>query len=438
MNNFSAADVMKFVKENDVKFIRLAFCDIFGRIKNISIMPSELPKAFDTGIPFDASAIKGFMNIEESDLFLKPDPSTMSILPWRPTQGGVIRFFCNINTPDGMPYEGDGRDILIKAINLASEKGFTIKIGTECEFYLFELDDKGRPTQIPHDNCGYCDVAPFDKGENVRREICLTLEEMGIMPEMSHHEQGAGQNEIDFKYGEALSAADNLITFKSVVKNVAHRNGLYASFMPKPLIDSSGSGLHINMSIYKDGKNIFDLTSHDTLTANFIAGILDKVHCITAFTNPITNSYERFGKYSAPSYITWSHQNRSQLIRIPAAQGDFKRVEIRNPDPACSPYLAFALLIHAGIDGIKSKLQLPEPQNINIYEANEETKKKLKRLPLDLGEALDLAKNSEFINSVLPKDTLNKFVAIKQEEWNKYTKAENKHKFEIEEYFYTV
>lgn len=438
MNNYSIGDVTKFVEDNDIKFVKLAFCDIFGNLKNISIMTTELERAFEIGIPFDASAIKGFMNIEESDLFLVPDPCTMSILPWRPSQGRVIRMFCDIKYPNGEPFEGNGRYILKRAIKEQEQKGYTIKIGSECEFYLFELDEKGNPTYIPHDETGYCDISPLDKGENVRREICLTLEEMGIKPEMSHHEQGRGQHEIDFRYSEAFNAADNLITFKSVVKNIAYRNGLYASFLPKPIKNSSGSGLHINISVEKDRRNIFDNDTLEGEAENFVAGVMNRIKEISVFTNSVTNSYSRLGEMSAPKFITWSKGNRSQLVRIPASFGEYKRMELRNPDPACSPYFAFALIIYAGFEGIEKGMKLPPSNNLNLFNANEKELEKLDKMPDNLSEAIKLAKNSDFVKNYLPKDTINKFLVEKENEWELFDQAENKEEFEMMYYFKTI
>lgn len=438
MNN-TVREVLEFTKENKIKFVRLAFCDIFGNQKNISIMPSELKKAFEYGISFDASAIKGFMNVEESDLFLFPDPTTLSILPWRTEEGRVIRFFCDIKHPDGSSFEGDGRHILKKAINKAKEMGYVCKIGPECEFYLFELDEKGYPTKTPFDYGGYFDIGPLDKGENVRREICLVLEEMGLNPESSHHEQGPGQNEIDFKYTDALDSADNLITFKSIVKIIAKQNGLFASFMPKPINNESGNGLHVNLSLYKNGMNIFNNKKEHNNEANqFIAGILDKIEEITAFLNPITNSYSRLGEFEAPKYITWSHQNRSQLIRIPAAKDDYSRIELRSPDPACNPYIAFALIIYAGLSGIENKLKLSEPLNTNLYNINKNHLNEIKELPSNLLQALENIENSSFIKSIIPENTLNKYIKYKTEEYYKYIESENKEELEKNLYFYKI
>ena len=438
--NYTMSEVLQFVQENDVKFVRLAFCDMFGTLKNISILADELPRAFENGISFDASAVRGFLNVEESDLFLFPDPGTLSVLPWRPQQGRVVRFFCEIRHPDGTPFEGDGRHILRQAVEKAAGMGYVCKIGPECEFYLFEADDRGKPTKIPHDEGGYLDFAPRDKGENVRREICLTLEEMDLKPESSHHEQGPGQNEIDFKYSDALSAADNLITFQSVVKMVAARNGLYASFLPKPFSDQAGSGLHINLSLSKNGMNLFKNRNdgHSQESERFIAGILNRVREITAFLNPLTNSYARFGCCEAPKYVSWSHQNRSQLVRIPAAKGEYSRMELRSPDPSCNPYLAFALLIFAGLEGIEQHIDLGEPTNLNLYRADEMTLKSFAVLPQTLGEALKIAKESEFVRACLPQKTLEKYIAAKEREWQLYEQASDKAEFEHDFYFSQV
>lgn len=429
-------EVLQFVAENDVKFIRLAFCDIFGVQKNISIMPDELPRAFESGISFDASAVKGFLNTEESDLFLKPDPLTLAVLPWRPSHGRVVRLFCNIFHADGSSFVGDGRALLKTAALKAAAKGYEFQFGPECEFYLFNLDEDGNPTKTPQDSASYCDIAPRDKGENVRRDICLSLEEMGIKPVSSHHEQGPGQNEIDFRYSDALSAADNFITFKSAVRTIAVRNGLYATFMPKPLPDKGGSGLHINLSLFKNGENIFRsyTEKHSPEAGSFIAGILRRVREITVFLNPLTNSYARFGHYEAPKYITWSHQNRSQLIRIPAASGDQLRMELRSPDPFCNPYLAFTLLIEAGMEGIEESLTLCPPFDHNMYDKTIDYSG-IDALPENLNEAISLAKNSEFIRRTLPKATLSRYLDAKYDEYNRYQRVSNKADWEHALYF---
>lgn len=394
--NFGYDDVLEFIEQEDAKFIRLAFCDVHGKLKNISIMPDEIKRAFSDGISFDASAIDGFDTEEKSDLFLFPVPSTLNVLPWRPSQGKVVRMFCNIKYPDGRPFELDSRLILENAVKYAKDNGLTIYFGTEFEFYLFKADENGNPTDIPFDNAGYFDVAPEDKGENVRREICLTLLEMGMKPECSHHEEGPGQNEIDFKYSDAITAADNAINFITVVKAAALSNGLFADFSPKPIKNCSGNGLHINMSIKSD--------DGEDYTDRFIAGIMAHIKEMTAFLNPCENSYKRLGEKKAPKYNTWSRENRSQLIRIPAATGEYKRIELRSPDPTVNPYLAFALLIYAGVDGILTKKKLRNSTDINLYTADKSVTKNLDVLPQTLKEAVEAAKNSEFISKVLPKE----------------------------------
>ena len=435
MNSTTQA-VLQFVAENDVKFIRLAFCDVFGTLKNISIMPEELPRAFSSGISFDASSIPGFAPVNRSDLFLFPDAATLSVLPWRPQQGRVVRFFCNVRTTEGEPYSADGRWLLRSAVEQLAQAGYECRIGAECEFYLFERDADGAPTKKPHDHASYLDVAPLDKGENVRREICLTLEEMNIKPESSHHEQGPGQNEIDFKYGAALTAADDVITFKNVVKTIAARNGLYASFSPKPIADKSGSGMHVNLSLAKDGKNIFGKNEDGTDAAvqqAFIAGVLHRAAEICAFTNPVPGSYARFGGFEAPQYIAWSHQNRSQLVRIPAAASpEYARIEVRTPDVACNPYFAFALILSAGYEGISKNMTLARETPYDLYTANAGA---LESLPATLEDALALAKQSEFVRGVLGTETARKYLALKQEEQNRYFAARDKEKYLDETYF---
>ena len=395
---YSKQEVMQYVQEEDVKFIRLAFCDVFGKQKNISIMPEELPRAFEYGIAIDASAIEGFGDETHSDLLLHPDADTLMPLPWRPEHGRVVRLFCTISYPDGRTFECDSRSILKQAVQDAEKAGFQFFFGAEQEFYLFNLDDNGNPTKEPYDNAGYMDIAPEDKGENIRREVCLTLEQMGIRPESSHHEEGPGQNEIDFRYSSPLAAADNAMTFQTVVKTVARRNGLYADFSPKPLEDKPGNGFHINMSV-KSSDNVDNM--------NFmIAGILAKVAEMTIFLNPLESSYQRFGNNKAPRYISWSSENRSQLVRVPAAVGEYKRAELRSPDPAANTYLAFALMIYASLYGIQNKLELQDPADINLYKADADTLAKFEQLPKNLKTACSLANNSDFIKEHIPEAIL--------------------------------
>ena len=426
--NTTANEVLDFVRENDIKFVRLTFCDILGQQKNISLIADGLQDAFENGVSFDAHAIKGFRNVKQSDLLLYPDPTTILVLPWRPGSGRVARFYCDLKNPDGSVFENDGRSILKSVIRRVEEMGLVCKIGAVCEFYLFQTDDDGEPTDTTFDKGGYLDLAPLDRGEDIRREICLTLEEMGIKPETSHHEQGPGQNEIDFKFSSALESADNLQSFKSAVKAIAARNGLFASFMPKPIKGAPGSGLHVNISLMQDGRNIFkDIgTGSSSIADSFIAGILDRISEITAFLNPLPNSYERFGEFEAPKYISWSHQNRSQLIRIPAAVGEKTRMELRSPDPSLNPYLAFALIISAGLDGIEEGAVLHAPVDEDLYTADESIIEKLVSLPEDLETALEMAEKSDFVKCIVGQELLSKYIAVKRTEISDFADAVDK------------
>lgn len=392
--NYSAKEVLQYIEEEDVKFIRLAFCDIFGKQKNISIIANELPHAFEYGVAIDASAIDGFWDEVHSDLYLHPDPSTITILPWRPEHGRVVRMFCEITYPDGTPFERDTRTLLKQAVEKARQAGYRFEFGSEIEFYLFQLDENGNPTPEPHDHAGYMDIAPDDKGENVRREICLTLEQMGIYPQCSHHEEGPGQNEIVFKHSDPLTAADNAITFCSVVKTIAARNGLYADFSPKPLANGPGNGFHINMSVKAD--------KTEELLPYMVSGLLEKVADMTIFLNRDARSYERLGTNKAPKYITWSHENRSQLIRIPSVVNNDKRLELRSADPLANPYIAFALMIYAGLYGIDNKLSLPESTDLNLLTATQDALANIQMLPASICEAAGIAKKSSFIADYLP------------------------------------
>ena len=404
----TAQDILNFVEDNDVKFVKLTFCDIFGNQKNISLFASELPYVFQHGICFDGSSIAGFMNVEESDLVLWPDPETAAVLPWRPTEGRVIRMYCDITLPNGKPFEGNCRGYLQSVVGRAKAMGLTCQVGCECEFYLFETDADGNPTRIPMDRGSYFDIPPLDKGENIRREICFAMEEMGLRPQHSHHESGCGQNEVDFMYSTALRSADNLNTFKSTVKAIAARNGLFASFLPKPLPDQAGSGMHINISLLRDGRNLFagDLAP-DSEAAHFIAGILAHARELTCFCNPVPNSYTRLGANEAPQYVSWSRQNRSQLVRIPSANGDFCRVELRSPDPAGNPYLVIGLILAAGLDGITRRLPLPAPVNRNLF--HQSAAEGLDSLPKTLREAITVAAQSDFVAQELPLALANKY-----------------------------
>lgn len=430
-------EILEFIKENDVKFVRLAFSDIAGVQKNMSIMASEIERALDEGISFDASSILGFADVSKSDLFLHPQVDTVHILPWRPSQGRVIRFYCDIKEPDGTIFKFDTRQILKSVVKRLQNVGYVAKVGTEFEFYLFKTDELGNPTMIPHDEGGCFDIAPLDKGENIRREICLTLDEMGLKPENSHHECGKGQSEIDFRYSDAMTAADHFMTFKSVVKSIATRNGLFASFMPKPFDDMSGSGLHVNISLTKDGKNIFKNADcgHSKEAESFIAGVLERIKEISAFLNSSVNSYKRLGAFEAPKYISWSHQNRSQLIRIPASKGEYVRMELRNPDAVLNPYIAFSLILSAGLDGIEKGLKLCPSVDFNLFTASHEILSKLEELPKSLKESLELAEESEFIKGVIGDELLEKYIELKNKDVNSYETAIDKEAFMFENYF---
>lgn len=437
--HFSKEDCLKFVEENDVRFIRLQFTDIFGRMKNIAITNKQLPNAFEKGVLFDGSSVAGFTGVEASDMFLFPIPETFSVIPWRPQQGKVARIICDIKNHDGSQFEGDPRYILKRTLEKAEELNYVFQVGPECEFFLFHTDDEGKPTTNTHDAASYCDLAPIDQGENTRREICLVLEEMGFKIETSHHESAAGQHEIDFKYTDALTAADNIMTFKMVVKIIAQRNGLHATFMPKPLHNVSGSGMHINMSLTQEGINLFnandDQEDISEIAKHFAAGLLSHIKGVTAISNPLVNSYKRLTPgFEAPVHIAWSPMNRSPLLRVPAPRGEATRLELRSPDPSCNPYLTLALLLEAGLDGLKRGLKLPKPVNVNIYELSPEQEKRLKldRLPSNLLVALEEMKKDPLIRSTLGNHIFDKYYSAKASEWEAYDNMV--HSWEIDKY----
>lgn len=425
MSRYTKDDIFRMVEEEDVEFIRLQFTDIFGTLKNIAITSSQLEKALDNKCMFDGSSVEGFVRIEESDMYLYPDYDTFEIFPWRPQQGKVARLICDVYTPDGKPFEGDPRWILKKTIKEANDLGYRFDVGPECEFFLFHTDDNGLPTTLSHEKAGYFDLGPNDLGENIRRDMVLTLEDMGFEIEASHHEVAPAQHEIDFKYDEALKTADNIQTFKMTVKTIAKRHGLYATFMPKPKFGISGSGMHINMSLAtKEGKNIFaDENGKIGLSDDayhFIAGIMKHARGMSAITNPLVNSYKRLVPgYEAPVYIAWSAKNRSPLIRIPASRGNGTRVELRNPDPTANPYLVLALCLAAGLDGIKNKIEVPESVDCNIYEMTpgERRAAGIENMPADLKEAVDCLVADEFLCSVLGEHITTKYVEAKMKEW---------------------
>ena len=427
------------VEENGVKFIRLQFTDILGTLKNVAITDRQLEKALNNQCMFDGSSINGFVRVEESDMYLRPDLDTFVIFPWRPQQGKVARLICDVYMPDGTPFEGDPRYILKKAINKAEAMGYTMNIGPECEFFLFEVDNDGNPTLKTNDKGSYFDLGPIDLGENARRDMTLALEDMGFEIETSHHEVAAGQNEIDFKYADALVTADNVTTFKYVVKSIAQRHGLYATFMPKPLHGVNGSGMHVNISLIKDGKNAFyneeDQLGLSSVAYNFIAGVLKHIKEICPITNPLVNSYKRLvPDYEAPVYIAWSAKNRSPLIRVPSARGEGTRIEFRSPDPSSNPYLVLACLLLAGLEGIKDNLEPPKCIDRNIFNLSREERKRenIENLPESLHEAIAYMQKSDLVKEALGKNTFEYYIKAKEVEWDNY--RTQVHQWEINSY----
>ena len=443
MSHYTKQDIMRRIEEEDIEFIRLQFTDMFGALKNVAITSSQLGKALDNKCMFDGSSIEGFVRIEESDMYLYPDLDTFETFPWRPQQGKVARLICDVYKADGTPFEGDPRYVLRRVLKEAEDMGYSFDVGPECEFFLFHTDDNGMPTTISHEKASYFDISPLDLGENARRDMVLTLEDMGFEIEASHHEVAPAQHEIDFKYGPALATADNIMTFKLVVKSMAKRHGLFASFMPKPLYGVAGSGMHTNMSLTKKGKNIFnDPKGENGLSKEayyFIAGIMKHVKGITAIANPLVNSYKRLVPgHEAPVYIAWSATNRSPLIRIPASRGAGTRVELRSPDPAANPYLLLALCLAAGLDGIKNKIEPPKAVNSNIFELSEKEMKKAKieSLPSSLHQAIKEMEAEPFITEVLGDHVFSKYVEAKRAEWDNYRLQVTQ--WEIDEYLYKI
>ena len=427
MKNLTKEDIIRLVEEEDVEFIRLQFTDIFGNLKNVAITASQLEKALNNECMFDGSSIEGFARIEESDMYLYPDLNTMAIFPWRPQQGRVARLICDVYDPEGNPFPGDPRYVLKRAVAEAAKEGYTFHVGPECEFFLFQSDENGLPTTITHEQAGYFDIGPTDFGENARRDIVMTLEDMGFVVEASHHEVAPAQHEIDFQYGEALDTADKIITFKLAVKSIAKQHGLHATFMPKPVYGVAGSGMHINMSLFKDGKNIFadgqDVNGLSREAYYFIGGLLKHMKAITAIVNPLINSYKRLVPgYEAPVHIAWSAKNRSPLIRVPAAKGESTRIELRSPDPSANPYLAFAVCLRAGLEGIKEKIDPPCSVNCNIYEMTKEQKNKfgIEEIPGTLTEAIEALEKDSLIREVLGEHVFQKYLEAKKAEWQSY------------------
>ncbi len=432
-------DVLQAVVERDVKFIRTQFTDTLGIIKSWAIPVEQLEEAFENGVMFDGSSIEGFTRIEESDMKLVLDPSTFRILPWRPSTGAVARILGDVYLPNGKPFEGDPRYVLKSAIAEAEEMGYSMNVGPELEFFLFKLDENGNPTTELTDQGGYFDFAPLDKAQDVRRDIDYALEHMGFHIEASHHEVAPSQHEIDFRFGDVLTTADNVVTFKYVVKSIAYHKGYYATFMPKPLFGENGSGMHTNQSLFKDGKNVFyDPETPDQLSNEaryYIGGLMKHIREFAAVTNPVVNSYKRLVPgYEAPIYVTWSASNRSSLIRIPATRGNGTRVELRCPDPACNPYLAFALMLKAGIEGIKNKIEPGEATNVNIFNLTEKEReeKGIVSLPGNLKEAVEEMEQSKFVKEALGKHVFENYLCSKTAEWDEYKAVV--HSWELDRY----
>ncbi|MEH7226120.1 type I glutamate--ammonia ligase [Bacillus sp. JJ1566] len=440
MSKYTKDDIFRLANEENVKFIRLQFTDILGTIKNVEIPVSQLEKALSNKMMFDGSSIEGFVRIEESDMYLFPDLNTWVVFPWTAEKGKVARLICDIHNADGTPFEGDPRNNLKRVLKEMEELGFTdFNLGPEPEFFLFKLDQNGEPTLELNDNGGYFDLAPTDLGENCRRDIVLELEEMGFEIEASHHEVAPGQHEIDFKYEDALTACDEIQTFKLVVKTIARKHGLHATFMPKPLFGVAGSGMHCNLSLFKGGENAFfdpnaDLQLSDN-AKHFIAGILKHAPNFTAVTNPTVNSYKRLVPgYEAPCYVAWSAQNRSPLVRIPASRGLSTRVEVRSVDPSANPYMAMAVLLAAGLDGIKNKLTPPAPVDRNIYVMNKEERNEagIADLPPTLALALEKLKQDEVLIKALGGHLFEHFIEAKEIEWDMF--RTQVHPWEREQY----
>lgn len=439
MVRYTKQDILRIVEEEDVEFIRLQFTDMFGTLKNVAVTASQIDRVLNNECMFDGSSIEGFVRIEESDLYLHPDLDTFVIFPWRPQQGKVARIICDLYMPDGRQFEGDSRYVLRRAVVHAQEMGYEFLVGPECEFFLFDQDESGRPTTQSTDNAGYFDLGPVDLGENARRDMVLTLEDMGYEVEASHHEVAPAQHEIDFHYDKAIHTADHIMTFKLTVKTIAKRHGLFASFMPKPKQGINGSGMHVNMSLTRDGKNIFVGEQEENGLSQeaywFIGGIMKHMRAMTAITNPLVNSYKRLVPgYEAPIDIAWSATNRSSLIRIPSAKGEGTRIELRCPDPASNPYLVLAVCLEAGLDGIRNQIMPPKAVTENIFELCKEEKNELgiEKLPTDLGEALAELEASEFVKNVLGNHIAEKYIKAKHAEWDEYrTQVSN---WELEQY----
>lgn len=422
-------EILAIIEKENVNFFRIQFCDINGFMKNVAVPKSQIEKALDGKIMFDGSSIDGFARIQESDMFLKPDYDTFCVLPWRRRNGvSAARIMCDVHKADGTPFIGCPRVNLKRILAEAKEMGFTMNVGTEAEFFLFKLDEKGTATTTTDDNAGYFNLDPEDTGLDCRREIIETLEEMGYEIEASHHEVAEGQHEINFKYADALTCADNTVTFKWVVKSIAKKHGLHATFMPKPIFGINGSGMHTNQSLFNlDGTNAFadesDPLKLSQVAYQYIAGIMKNARGFSAVTNPLVNSYKRLVPgYEAPVYVAWSTSNRSALVRIPASRGIGTRVEVRCPDPCCNPYLAFAMMLSSGLDGVKNKLAVPAPTNSNIFDmsATEKVEAGIASMPASLREAIEELKASPLTRHTLGEHIYEKYIFNKEAEWDHY------------------
>lgn len=443
MSKYTKQDIIKMVEEEDVEFIRLQFTDIEGNFKNVAITAGQLEKALNNDCMFDCSLVEGMMPTDNADMFLYPDLDTFVIFPWRPQQGKVARFICDIYCADRTPFEGDCRYILKKALRQAAELGYTFEVGPECEFFLFNADESGRPTTSTDEKAGFFDMGPLDNGENARRDIVLTLEDMGFDVEASHHEKAPSQHEIDFRYDEALHAADNIMTFKLAVKTIAKCHGLHATFMPKPRKEFSGSGMHINMSLRKDGKNVFDAPGGENGLSPeayyFMGGLMKHVKGMCAVTNPLVNSYKRLKPgFEAPVYIAWSTLGANTLIRVPNIRGEHTRIELRSPDPSANPYLAIAACLMAGLDGIKNKIAPAKEAryNINALSEQEAKERKVEALPTDLLDACIEMEKDALMHELLGERMFEQIHNSKTSAWKEYDSQVTA--WEIESYLYKI
>ena len=443
MNKYTEEDIRNIVVEDDVEFIRLQFTDIFGTLKNVAVTASQLDRILNNRCKFDGAAIEGLVSEEESDVYLYPDLNSYNTFPWRPQQGKVARIICDIKKPNGEALESDSRQVLKRALAHAAEMGYTMTVGPECEFFLFHTDEAGQPTTITHEKAGYFDLGPVDLGENTRRDMVLTLEEMGYEVVSSHHESAPAQHEIDFKYDEALTQADNIMTFKLAVKTIAKRHGLFASFMPKPKADCSGSGMHLNLNLTRDGVNVFrDPSDENGLSQEarwFMGGIMKHIRCMTLFTNPLVNSYKRIsGGMEAPKYITWSSSSRGPLIRVPSDRGGNTRIELRSPDPAANPYLVLALCLEAGLDGIRNQIEPPAETRLDLKKLTEQQAKEqgIGMLPMTLKEAIAAFEEDDFARRIVGEHIAETYVSAKKKEWEEYHRSISE--WELSEYLYKI